>query len=659
MTLSNGYPHQTTDKTADAAKLISTNLTGFTVPFKADIQNGAFIEVHLYLSKDLGKSWNFYAKQDVTGKGFKFTSDGDGEYWFALRSLDRNRQLFPSGNIVQPELRIVVDTKKPQLEFSASADPAGRIVSEWKIVEAHLDPANLKLSHRDVTRNGTTGNWLPVTFRSNAPIDRQPYVEKVAWWPQTQSNRIEVRLEVADFAGNVQSSTQVVTLLGAPQQRANFGSTTNPPQSADATNSNWVPRAKTPRHDAHPNDENSKTLVCENGVCQLQDAPADKLAPANRTPATQTVGSEREFVDPPIPDGFVNSPIVKSEVNPAARATGEKTPDSIPWESQPSNWSGNDQSQIGSTIKNNLFPKNSQPAAEMTLGNRFQDLPVVQRPDSAPQLYKSNEAYLNLNVSESTTLPRTGKSQLPAQPVSTNDSAPSNWSSTPEQPIPTGSSQSSGVNSNMSGSQVLNINTRRFNLNYDIRAIDPSGVAQVILWGTRDGGATWKSLAADTDKVSPFPVEVPGEGVYGYRIVVNSNEGLTGTPPRNGEGPEVTVNVDLTTPVSKITSAPFGSGPDVGKLIIQWDAKDANLQERPIRLSYSLEQDGPWTTIADKLRNTGSYAWKVPSHLAQRIYLKLEARDLAQNVGIDQLLSPLDLSGLMPRGQILSVDPIR
>ena len=108
----------------------------------------------------------------------------------------------------------------------------------------------------------------------------------------------------------------------------------------------------------------------------------------------------------------------------------------------------------------------------------------------------------------------------------------------------------------------------------------------------------------------------------------------------------------------QITSAPFGRGEEAGKLIINWQAFDQLLASHPIRLAYSPSIRGPWTTIAKSLKNTGRYVWKVPSHVPERVYLRIEARDQAGNGSAYELTSPIDLSGLSPRARIFSVEPV-
>ena len=81
------------------------------------------------------------------------------------------------------------------------------------------------------------------------------------------------------------------------------------------------------------------------------------------------------------------------------------------------------------------------------------------------------------------------------------------------------------------GERPRMINERTFELDYEVEAVGSSGVAKVELWGTRDGGRHWSSFGVDTDNRSPAVVTVEGEGVYGFRVVIHSGNGLSGARP--------------------------------------------------------------------------------------------------------------------------------
>jgi len=176
------------------------------------------------------------------------------------------------------------------------------------------------------------------------------------------------------------------------------------------------------------------------------------------------------------------------------------------------------------------------------------------------------------------------------------------------------------------------INSRLFELEYQVDSVGQAGIHRVELWGTCDGGVTWRSFGVDKDRQSPMLVSVRGEGLYGFRVAVESSVGLGGDPPRSGDQPAVWIGVDLTKPTARILSAQRGTGDEAGQLIIHWQADDQMLSRRPVSIAYSATPGGPWSTIASALENTGRYCWSIDRSLPQQIYLLLEVRDQAGNV---------------------------
>jgi hypothetical protein len=129
-------------------------------------------------------------------------------------------------------------------------------------------------------------------------------------------------------------------------------------------------------------------------------------------------------------------------------------------------------------------------------------------------------------------------------------------------------------------------------------------------------------------------------------------------PPKNGDLPEVWIGVDLSKPTTRILSAQEGSGPEAGNLTISWEAADKALAARPISLLFSETPGGPWTTIAAGLENTGRYCWPITSRLPQRVYLRLEARDEAGNIGTCETKEPVLLEGFYPSVHVRDVRPL-
>jgi hypothetical protein len=206
------------------------------------------------------------------------------------------------------------------------------------------------------------------------------------------------------------------------------------------------------------------------------------------------------------------------------------------------------------------------------------------------------------------------------------------------------------------GERPRMINSRRFELEYDVDSVGPSGIAKVELWGTTDAGKTWSSFGVDNDNRSPLVVNVPGEGVYGFTIVFQNGNGFGGYTPREGDSPELWVGVDLTAPSAKLTGAEIGR--DNGELIIRWLAQDDRLDPRPISLYFSDRPNGPWSAIAAGLENLGQYAWRLDNRVPDRIFLKIEVRDEAGNIGENITAEPVALDLQRPQGRIRGVRPV-
>jgi hypothetical protein len=200
-------------------------------------------------------------------------------------------------------------------------------------------------------------------------------------------------------------------------------------------------------------------------------------------------------------------------------------------------------------------------------------------------------------------------------------------------------------------------NSKRFNLDYSVDAVGPSGVEKVELWVTRNGGRDWDLGWLDEDLESPLLVEVENEGIYGFRVVVVGRNGLASQSPRAGDLADLWVGVDVTKPIAEITSAAYGSGSYAGQLDIRWTAVDDHLGSRPVSLSFSEKPDGPWTPIASGLPNNGQYLWRVDSRVPAQFYLRLEVRDEAGNVAVHRLDEPLQSAGLTPKGSVRGFAP--
>jgi hypothetical protein len=203
------------------------------------------------------------------------------------------------------------------------------------------------------------------------------------------------------------------------------------------------------------------------------------------------------------------------------------------------------------------------------------------------------------------------------------------------------------------GERPRMVASRIFELEYEIEAVGPSGVAKVELWGTLDGGRTWSLYGRDVDNLSPLQVKVEKEGIYGFRIVVQSGSGMGGQPPTAGDMADVWIGIDLANPQGKITAAEVND--DGSEMVTTWEISDDSLDPRPVTLEFAPSAEGPWTPFASGLENSGSYTWQVESRVPPVIQLRMLVRDEAGNVGMFDWPKPVVLDRNKPAGRIRDV----
>ncbi len=208
------------------------------------------------------------------------------------------------------------------------------------------------------------------------------------------------------------------------------------------------------------------------------------------------------------------------------------------------------------------------------------------------------------------------------------------------------------------GERPRMINSRLFELEYDVDSVGPSGIGKVELWGTRDGGKNWRRFPLDNSSRSPLLVNVEEEGIYGFRVIVTNGAGIGGKPPRSGDLPDLWIGVDLTKPTARIISAQQGVDGDAGRLIISWQAEDKMLAARPVSFSFRQDGAGPWLPVASGLENTGRYAWPIDNRTPSELYLRLEVRDEAGNVGVYETPEPVTIDQSSPTIRVREIRPV-
>lgn len=198
------------------------------------------------------------------------------------------------------------------------------------------------------------------------------------------------------------------------------------------------------------------------------------------------------------------------------------------------------------------------------------------------------------------------------------------------------------------------VNSKRITLNFEVKDVGPSGLSGVELWYTQDC-KDWKKNNAPPQAHS-YVIEVDEEGMYGFTLLAKSGLGLGKEPPAPGDLPQVWVMVDLSKPVVSLGEITPNLNGKTGSVAIRWKAVDKNLGSTPVGLYYSEKEAGPWQPIATNLENTGRYVWQVPASAPASFFLRVEATDLAGNMGRAQTAKPVLLDTSRPTVSILDVE---
>ncbi|MCA9248935.1 MAG: Ig-like domain repeat protein [Planctomycetales bacterium] len=199
---------------------------------------------------------------------------------------------------------------------------------------------------------------------------------------------------------------------------------------------------------------------------------------------------------------------------------------------------------------------------------------------------------------------------------------------------------------------VQAVNSHQFEIDYDLAAA-PTTDLLVEVWMTRDGGSHWTRQGVDTDRTSPAQVRVDADGLYGFRIVVQSPRGGTIAPQPGGK-PETMLRIDTQRPELQLLG--IANDPETGPAI-RWYAKDQNEESVAIDLSYASNPGGPWETIASQLENTGSFTWRPAGDLPEWVYVRVEATDAAGNHHSVTSQRPVQIEPKYRSARILQIRP--
>ncbi|MBI3463601.1 MAG: hypothetical protein HY000_11160, partial [Planctomycetes bacterium] len=227
----------------------------FKIPFQIrdPAEQKQLQEVQLYVARNGGR-WEKYtaAPPDVPPekRSFTFRADQDGEFWFAIRTLDKHGAYNPEDEAqLQADLRVVVDSEIPRIELRPIPGNGREVGVEWDIQDRNLDLDSLKLEYR--VEGQDTSQPVPGVVPK--------FIGRVTWIPDAPG-RVTVRCQVQDRAKN-QGIVSVDVEPGAAPSRSAPGSVEGPPTNSGATREKpaWPLENVPPRAGASQSYSNTNT----------------------------------------------------------------------------------------------------------------------------------------------------------------------------------------------------------------------------------------------------------------------------------------------------------------------------------------------------------------------------------------------------------------
>ncbi len=193
-------------------------------------------------------------------------------------------------------------------------------------------------------------------------------------------------------------------------------------------------------------------------------------------------------------------------------------------------------------------------------------------------------------------------------------------------------------------------------LNYAVENIGASGVGRMEIYASRDRGQSWTKIAEELSRKNPAEVTLPGEGLFGLKLVASNGRGFGAQAPQSGDPADWWIEVDTTKPKASITGVRPGTGQEAGVMHVFWQAEDKNLAAESIELYHAPSREGPWAPIAKNLKNTGQHRWTPPTDAGAHAFIRLLVRDKAGNLTLSETTESVLLDDQSrPRIRLLGV----
>ncbi len=168
------------------------NSKSIKLPIKYEKDRKTIRQVKLYVARDGENTWYQEAAVPPDRDFFTYVAKQDGIYWFTMVEEDLQGRNVPADlTRTPPDLKVIVDTVQPRVQFTTARRNGEDVVVEWFLDDKYPDENKTQLHFRPA---GTDGYWQEVTL----PAGSKSGVR----FPAGTTGTVTVRVTAFDFAGN-------------------------------------------------------------------------------------------------------------------------------------------------------------------------------------------------------------------------------------------------------------------------------------------------------------------------------------------------------------------------------------------------------------------------------------------------------------------------
>ncbi|MDB5352259.1 MAG: hypothetical protein JWN86_3506 [Planctomycetota bacterium] len=286
------------------AKVLWSKERSFRIPVTVPTKNRNLVRtLILFVSDDAGNVWKKYGTTTPDKPQFAFRAPRDGEYWFAVQTLDVDGHYYPSDDRpAEPTLKVIVDSVPPSILLEPKSRRGSDAGVRWEVQDDNLLLRTLSLEYQ----------WQGARDWRQVPLDpSERLLLGIKTWDAGTADVVRVRMTVSDKAGNSRTVEQILPdglaanpgpaftdtrPAAAPPRVAPIANRAAPSPSADDDPFAAAEAASTPAN-SNPNI-GSRTPAADPAGDHEFDAPPS-ASPAPRTNAPGGSAGPTLLVDSP------------------------------------------------------------------------------------------------------------------------------------------------------------------------------------------------------------------------------------------------------------------------------------------------------------------------------------------------------------------------